>query len=129
MTGNEKLYNFFLKSYFFIVWVFIDPFHRYHYIRYFIYSGCMWRNVCTTCNSVIFTQSRRSRSQMFFKISVLKNFAILLEPLFVTCSFIKKRLQHRCFTLDIAKFLRTASFIEHLQWLLLMVYRKKLFFL
>ena len=34
-------------------------------------------------------------------------------------NFIKKRLQHRCFPVNIAKFLRTAIFIEHLCWLLL----------
>ena len=31
----------------------------------------------------------------------------------------KKRLQHRCFSLNIAKFLRKAFLIEHLWWLLL----------
>ena len=35
-----------------------------------------------------------------------------------TCNFIKKRLQHRHFPVNIAKFSRTAFFIEHLQWLL-----------
>ena len=35
------------------------------------------------------------------------------------CKFIKKRLQLRCFPLNIAKFLRTAFLIEHLRWLLL----------
>ena len=44
--------------------------------------------------------------EMFFKIGVLKNF------------FIKKRLQHRCFLVNITKILRTPFFIEHL-WLLL----------
>ena len=34
------------------------------------------------------------------------------------CNFIKKRLQHRCFPLKIAKFLRTPIFTEHLRWLL-----------
>ena len=34
-------------------------------------------------------------------------------------NFIKKRLQHRCFPLNIAKFLRTAFFIEDLGWLFL----------
>ena len=43
------------------------------------------------------------------------NFAIFLNA----CNFIKKRLQHRCFALNIAKFLRTAFFIEHIQWLLM----------
>ena len=34
-------------------------------------------------------------------------------------NFIKKRLQHRCFPMNIAKLLRKGFFIEHLQWLLL----------
>ena len=34
------------------------------------------------------------------------------------CSFIKRRLQHRCFPVKFAKLLRTAFFTEHLQWLL-----------
>ena len=75
---------------------------------------------------------RSRRSQMFFKIGVLKNFAIftgkhLCWSLFLiqlqaqaqACKFIRKRLQHRCFPVNIAKFLKTASFTEHLQWLLL----------
>ena len=33
-------------------------------------------------------------------------------------NFIKKRLQHRCFHENIAKFLRKAFFIEHYRWLL-----------
>ena len=36
-----------------------------------------------------------------------------------SCDFIKKRLRHRCFPVNIAKFLRTAFFIEHLWWLFL----------
>ena len=47
------------------------------------------------------TCSRSSRSQMFFKIGILKK-------------LIYKRLQHRSFPVNIAKFLRTAFFIEHI---------------
>ena len=60
---------------------------------------------------------RSSDSQEFFKISVLKNFAIftgkqtfVLESLFdkvaglKASNFIKKRLQHRRFPVNIAKF-------------------------
>ena len=66
----------------------------------------------------------------FLKKGVLKNFAIFTEKhlrwsLFFNkaarlkiCNFIKKRLKHRCFPVNIAKFLRTFSFIEHLRWLL-----------
>ena len=64
---------------------------------------------------------------MFFKIGVLKNFAIFLEKHFcwslllrkLQASRLKRRLQHRCFPKNIAKFLRTPTFTEHLLWLLL----------
>ena len=36
------------------------------------------------------------------------------------CNFIIKRLQHRCFPVNIAKSLRIAFFIEHLWWMLLL---------
>ena len=61
--------------------------------------------------------NRSSPSQMFFKIVVLKNFAIftgkyLRWRLFLiklpACKFIKKGLQRRCFPVNIAKFLRKA---------------------
>ena len=35
------------------------------------------------------------------------------------CNFVKKRLQHRCFPVNIAKCLRTAFFKKHLRWMLL----------
>ena len=63
---------------------------------------------------------------MFFKIGILKNFANLtLKYLgwslflikFQACNFIKNRLQQRCFTMNIAEFLRTDFYIEHLWWL------------
>ena len=38
---------------------------------------------------------------------------------FEVCKSIKRRLQHRCFPVNIAKFLRTAFSIEQLLWLLL----------
>ena len=62
---------------------------------------------------------RSSRSQMFFKISVLKNFSMLAKNTCVrvsfnkagslkVCNLLKKRFQHRCFPVNIPKFLRTA---------------------
>ena len=59
---------------------------------------------------------KSNHSQMFFKIGVLKNFAIftgkyLCQSLFLiklqAFKFVKKRLQHRSFPVNIAKFLRT----------------------
>ena len=35
------------------------------------------------------------------------------------CNFIKKRLQHWCFPVNIAKLFKNSFFIEHLWWLLL----------
>ena len=63
------------------------------------------------------TTIRTSRSQMFFEIGVLKVCNIhretpVLEPLFSKVAsleaykFIKKRLQHTCFPVNIANFLR-----------------------
>ena len=51
----------------------------------------------------------------------------MLESLFnivsglQACNFIKKRLQHRCFLVNIANFLRTVFFVENLRWLLLVL--------
>ena len=74
---------------------------------------------------------RSSCSQMFFKLSVLKNFPnfTVLESLFnnvaglQACNFFKKSLQRRCFPVKFAKFLGTSFFTEHLRWLLLSMIR------
>ena len=69
-----------------------------------------------------FEMYRSGRLQMFFKIGVLKHFTIFtgkhLSWSLKACKYIKKRLQHRCFPVNIAEFLRIAIFIEHLWWLL-----------
>ena len=64
-----------------------------------------------------------SNEEMFLKIGILNNFAILTGKhlswsLFLSKST-KKKLQHRRFLLNNAKFSRTAFFIEHIQWLFL----------
>ena len=60
--------------------------------------------------------------EVFHKKAVLKNYGIfttVLESLFnkvkglQACNFIKKRLQHRCFSVNIAKFLR-ASILKNI---------------
>ena len=66
--------------------------------------------------------------EVFYKKAVLQTFAIFAgkhlrwSPWLVklqawACNFIKKRLQHRCFPVNIAEFLRIAIFIEHIWWL------------
>ena len=64
-----------------------------------------------------------SRSRMFFRIAVIKNFKNFTGKHrcwgLKACNSIKKRVQHRCFSLNIVKVLRTAFFIELLWWLLL----------
>ena len=64
-----------------------------------------------------------SNEEMFLKIGILNNFAIftgkhLSWSLFLSKST-KKKLQHRRFLLNNAKFSRTAFFIEHIRWLFL----------
>ena len=74
-------------------------------------------------------QERSSRSRVFFKIGVIKHFAIftrkhLCWSLFLIklqiwrAATLLKRLQHRYFSANIAHFFRTAFFIENLRWLL-----------
>ena len=74
---------------------------------------------------------RSSRPEVFSKKGVLKNFEKftgkhLFQGLFFNkvaalrpATLLKRRLQHRCFPVNIVKFLRTPFFIEQLWWLLL----------
>ena len=64
---------------------------------------------------------KSSHLQMYFKIGVLENFTTftgkyLCWSLFLrklqACNFVQKRLQHRNFPVNIAKFLRTIFFIK-----------------
>ena len=52
---------------------------------------------------------------MFFNIGVLTNLVVFTGKGLKDCNFIKKRLQHRCFPVNIVKFLRTAFYTEHLR--------------
>ena len=80
-----------------------------------------------------------SRSQMFFKIGILKTFANFTGKQLCWSLFnkvaglkawnvIKNKLQQRCFSVKFAKFLRTPLFTEHLRWLLLEMERHFTFF-
>ena len=65
-------------------------------------------------SELIFETYRRSRSEMFFKIGVLKSFAkftgkTLGPSLFLT--LFKKRYWHRCFPVNFATFLRIIPFV------------------
>ena len=79
----------------------------------------------STQKEILTVRSRNCRSscsQIFTKIVFLK--ILQYSPFnrfagFKTCNFLKKVLQHSCFPVNIAKFLKTAFSIEHLWWLLL----------
>ena len=66
--------------------------------------------------SVVFIKKRcrSSRSQMFFKIDVLKNFAIFTGKHLCWSLFLIKLQAFKCFPVNIAKFLRSSFFIENL---------------
>ena len=78
-------------------------------------------------------QPRSSRPEVFCKIGVLRNFAKIHkkapvpESLFNKVAGLrpatlsKKRIWHRCFSVNFAKFLRTLFVTEHLWWLLLSI--------
>ena len=63
------------------------------------------------CNFTTFTGKQLSLESPFNKVAGLK-----------ACNFIKKRLQHRCFLVKFAKFLRTLFFTKHLCQLLLFLF-------
>ena len=81
----------------------------------------------------IFAGYRSSRPEVFCKKDVLQNFAkftgkhLCLSLFFNKVAdlrpaiLLKKRLWHRCFVVNFAKFLRTPFFIEYLWWLLLWI--------
>ena len=79
--------------------------------------------------------SRSSRQEVFCKKDVLRNFAKftgkhLCQSFFFNkvaglrlAALLKKKLWHRCFRVNFAKFLRTSILTEHLCWLLLIIYK------
>ena len=63
---------------------------------------------------------RSSLPEVFCKKGVLKNFAKFTGKHLCRaqlCNVIKKRLQHRFFSVKFTKFLRAPFFTEHLRWL------------
>ena len=79
------------------------------------------------------TLYRSSRPKVFCKKGVLRNFAkftgkhlwqsLLFNKIagLRTATLLTKRLWHRCFPVNFAKFLRTLFLTEHLRWLLVTV--------
>ena len=78
--------------------------------------------------SLVFIKNRcrSSRSQIFFKVIVLKNFAIFTEKHLCWSLFLITDL--RCFPVKVANFLKAAFFIEHLRWLPLQMFCFTLYF-
>ena len=81
--------------------------HYYH----FYYVGqtppdMQWRN-----------REQRDDKEHHEKTSFFSSTSVLEYGL--TCNFIKKRLRHMCFAMNIAEFLRTAAFVEHLLFIIL----------
>ena len=60
-----------------------------------------------TVDPTLTIKYRSSRSQIFFKIGVLKNFAKFTEKDLCQSLFLIKRLRRKCFPVNFAKFLRT----------------------
>ena len=92
----------------------------------FFQKKLFWKKTLTKSCKMSF--ERNSRPEVFCKESVLGNFAKFsgkhpCQSLFVNkvrpATLLKKRLWHRCFPVNFAKFLRTPFLIEHLWWLLL----------
>ena len=92
-------------------------------------SCCIKNHHKRVCWNMIILQ-KQPLGDILQNLGVLKNFTIftgkqLCWSLFLiklkASFFIKKRLQHRCLPVNIAKFLRTFFFPKHLWWLLLLL--------
>ena len=72
---------------------------------------------------VFICSCRKTFKQPFCKIEALKNLAIFtgkhLGWRFFLINFIKKRHQHRCFSMNAAKLLSAAFYIEHIPFIIL----------
>ena len=83
-------------------------------------DDCFWTN----------TVKRIPKRYLVQNVPIQSNFInlYLLGSILVRCicnkpaTLLKKRLWHRCFPVNIAKFLRTPFLTEHLRWLLLFSY-------
>ena len=71
---------------------------------------------------------RSSHSQMIFKIHALKNFAMFIGKHLCWSLFLIKLQALRCFSVNIAKFLGAAFYIEPFRWLLLQIMCFTLYF-
>ena len=80
--------------------------------------------------SLVFIKNRcrNSRWVMFFKIGVLKDFAIFTGIHLCRSLFLMKLQAFRCFPVNTAKFLRAAFSVEHLRWVLLQIFCFTLYF-
>ena len=74
--------------------------------------------ICTEAATGVVLQNRCSQRfrKNHMKTPALKSLFAKVPGL-KTCNFVRKRLQHRLFLVNIPKFLRTPFFIKHLQWL------------
>ena len=107
------------------------------YLQLFIGSKLFCEEVEGHQTDVEYLPFRSSRPGVFCKKGVLRKFAKitgkhLCQSLFFNkvvglrlATLLKKRLWHRCFPVNFAKFLRTPFFIEHLWWLLLFFRKTK----
>ena len=86
----------------------IELFHWNSPSSYYCVSGAVVRR-CSVKKVFLEISQNSQKSRLFF------NKVARLRP----ATLLKKSLWHRCFSVNFAKFLRTAFFAEHLRWLLL----------
>ena len=132
MQHSKKISSFFLVYYWLksLRW----ELHSLHTTLY-TWSSEQIKSWGFTCN--LWSTFRSSCPMVFYKMGVCRNFAKftgkhLCQSLFFNkvagrpATLLKRRLWHRCFPVNFAKFLKTPFLKEHLQWLLLNLCGKNL---
>ena len=113
--------------FFCFVFLFCENMFFTFYVACYVICSCRKMNQTNIKKKILSS----NLSQMFFKIAALRNFAVLsikhlCWSLFLiklqawrTTFLLKRRLQHRCFPVNITKSLRTDFFIVYLLFIIL----------
>ena len=83
------------------------------------YKGERWGNGLGNLNLINVPLSEAVSRKCSVKKLLLKTLQISQEN---TCARASKKLLHSCFPVNFAKFSRTAFLIEHLRWLMLLLF-------
>ena len=105
------------------LWILRNFFRTSSFILWNLSDGCFWT---LKESEVTFSMFQKQSPRGVLKKGVIRNFTKFtgthLSKSLRPATLLKKRLWHKCFPVNLVKFLRTPFLAERLRWLLLMFY-------